>query len=60
MWCEAYFTNIEKDVCNKVVVQYSTSDFDWDIESQALHKEEYVHGRELDEALSTCNKKKQI
>ena len=56
MWCATYYTDIEKDLCNKVVVQ--SSDFHLDIESQALHKEEYVHERELDEALSTCNNNK--
>ena len=54
MWCAAYYTDIEKDVCNKVVVQHSN--FHWDIESQALHKEAYVHEHELDEALSTYKK----
>ena len=56
MWCAACYTDIEKHLCNKVAVQ--SSDFHLDIENQALHKEEYVHERELDEALSTFNKKK--
>ena len=49
MWCAAYYTDIEKDVCNKVAVQ--NGNFHLDIESQALRKEEYVHEREPDEAL---------
>ena len=54
MWCAAYYTDIEKDLCSKVAVQ--SSDFHLDIESQALHKEEYVHERKLEEALRTYNK----
>ena len=54
MWCAAYYTDTEKDLCSKVVVQ--SSDFHLDIVNQALYKEEYVHKRKLDEALSTYNK----